>query len=96
MRRGGAVWVWAEHRQGGLTEATWELLGEGRELADALGGTLVLVGAGLPEPLPLAALGGAGVARVHLAGAPPPGAGAEAGAAVLAAIAAAETLRPAR
>ncbi|HEV7467119.1 MAG TPA: electron transfer flavoprotein subunit alpha/FixB family protein [Candidatus Dormibacteraeota bacterium] len=90
--RGSAqrTWIWAEHREGGLTEATWELLGEGRELAAALGGTLVLAGAGLPEPLPLAALGGAGVARVHLAGPPPPGAEAEAGAAVLAAITAAE------
>ncbi|MEA2671894.1 MAG: hypothetical protein QOG45_2114, partial [Chloroflexota bacterium] len=71
------TWVWAEHRDGALTEATWELLAEGRELAAALGGSLVLAGAGLPDPLPLAALGGAGVVRVHLAPAPPAGAEAE-------------------
>ncbi len=91
MTRGAAaVWVWAEHRHGELTEATWEVLAEGRELAGGLGAALVLAGAGLPEPLPLAALGGAGVARIHLAGAPPPGAEAGTGAAVLAAVAAAE------
>jgi len=84
---GTDVWVWAEAAEGGLADATWEVLAEGRELAAALGGSLVLVGAGIDGPLPLAGLGGAGVAVVHLARAPWPGAQAEAGAAVLAALA---------
>jgi electron transfer flavoprotein alpha subunit len=45
------------------------------------------VGAGLPDPLPLARLGGAGVTRVHLAPSPRPGAEAEEGAALLATLA---------
>ena len=87
MTAGTDVWVWAEAAEGGLADATWEVLAEGRELAAALGGSLVLVGAGIDGPLPLAGLGGAGVAVVHLARAPWPGAQAEAGAAVLAALA---------
>jgi electron transfer flavoprotein alpha subunit len=83
------VWVWGEHAGGELTEATWEVLAEGRELAAALGGSLALAAAGLPEPLPLAGLGGAGVGRVHLLGDLPPGAEAVSGAAALAALAAA-------
>jgi electron transfer flavoprotein alpha subunit len=78
------VWVWGDAAEGGLADATWEALAEGRELAAGLGGSLVLAGAGLPEPLPLAGLGGTGVARVRLAPALRPGAGAEGGAAVLA------------
>jgi hypothetical protein len=46
------ICVWAEHREGGLTEATWELLGEGRELAAALGGALVLAGGVLLQAVP--------------------------------------------
>jgi electron transfer flavoprotein alpha subunit len=84
------VWVWAEHRDGGLTDATWELLAEGRELAGRLGAPLAMVGLGLPEPLPLDGLGGAGVERLHLVGASEHrGAEAQAGAAGLAALAAA-------
>jgi electron transfer flavoprotein alpha subunit len=86
---GSDIWVWGEQAGGELTEATWEVLAEGRELAGALGGSLALAAAGLPEPLPLAGLGGAGVAQVHLLGDGPPGAGAETGAAALAALAAA-------
>jgi len=82
------VWVWTDASEEGLGDATWEVLAEGRELAAALGGSLHLAGAGIGEPLPLVELGGAGVARVHLAGAPSRGAEAEAGAAVLAGLAA--------
>jgi electron transfer flavoprotein alpha subunit len=81
------VWVWAQAPGGELDDATWELLAEGRELAGALGGALVLVGAGLAEPPPLAGLGGAGVVRAHLFPALWRGGEAEAGAAVLAALA---------
>jgi len=37
------VWILAEHREGALRRVTFELLGKGRELADALGVELVAV-----------------------------------------------------
>jgi electron transfer flavoprotein alpha subunit len=46
------VWVFIEHDRGAVHQVSWELLGEGRKLADTLGGTLsgVLLG-GPDEPL---------------------------------------------
>jgi electron transfer flavoprotein alpha subunit len=91
----GEVWVWAERRAADLTDATWEALAEGRELAGGLETSLVLAGVDVATgtdgagPLPLAGLAGMGVRRVHLAGHPAAG-GAEAlvGAAAVEAIAA--------
>lgn len=64
------VWVWVEHADGELHPAMRELLGEARELADALGGVVgaVLLGS---DVTPLARdLGPAGADRVFLIDAP--------------------------
>jgi electron transfer flavoprotein alpha subunit len=37
------IWIYAEHRDGELTNATFELLGKGRKLTDKLGQKLVVV-----------------------------------------------------
>ena len=37
------VWVIAEHRDGAVTEGTFELLGAARRLADASGGQAIAV-----------------------------------------------------
>jgi len=49
---GQDVWVYAEHLRGTIAGSTYEALGKGREIADALGGGLaaVILGAGV-QPL---------------------------------------------
>ncbi|MBI2906603.1 MAG: electron transfer flavoprotein subunit alpha/FixB family protein [Chloroflexi bacterium] len=51
MQEYRGVWVLAEHREGELRRVTFELLGKGRELADALGVALaaILLGSGVGE-----------------------------------------------
>ena len=64
------VWVFAEQREGSLQNVTFELLGEGRKLADALNVELsaVLLGSGVENLCD--ALAKAGADRVYLADAP--------------------------
>lgn len=44
------VWVFVEHERGVTHPVSWELLGEGRKLADQLGVELAAVVLGAPEP----------------------------------------------
>ncbi len=64
------VWVFAEQKDGRVQSITWELLGEGRKLADQLGMQLcaVLLGQGISGQAP--ALVQRGADRVHLVDAP--------------------------
>ena len=44
------VWVFVEHERGEAHTVSWELMGEGRKLADKLGVTLSGVVMGAPGP----------------------------------------------
>lgn len=60
------VWVFCEQREGVIQSTSYQLLSEGRKLADDLGGELcgVVLGRGLPEDA-LRTLGGYGADRVY-------------------------------